>query len=122
VTQTKPAPLALIGTGFAVGLPTLTNFQFRDHIPWSACRICGLVYQNPDALKRIEWAQKHAHTHTDTEHRQFQLSGRQFTPEAANRLAAFGVIPILDLVLDDEVADALKESHPVPRDDAEGVT
>jgi hypothetical protein len=35
----------LIGTGFAVGLSSLTNFEFKPDKPFRACLICGDVYQ-----------------------------------------------------------------------------
>jgi hypothetical protein len=41
------------------------------------------------------------------------------TPEAANKLAAFGLLPILDMVEDEEVQIALFESNSMPADDSQ---
>jgi predicted component of type VI protein secretion system len=71
--------------------------------------VAALAKQNRDA-----WAKTHAYTHTVQEHRQLKLSGRTMTPEAANKLAAYGVIPIVDMVLSDEHSAALRESKAVP--------
>jgi hypothetical protein len=48
-----------------------------------------------------------------------KISGLTMTPEAAHKLAAFGLIPISDMVLNEEVASALMESHPVPSSEVE---
>jgi hypothetical protein len=118
----------LIGSGFAVGLSSLTNFEFKPDKPFRACLICGDVYQteadrdnNPlGAIRRQAWADRHAQTHTDREHRMLMLSGNTMTPEAANKLAAYGVIPIADMVLSNEHEMALFESKAIPVNDAEG--
>lgn len=55
------------------------------------------------------------------EHYSLAMSGRWTTPEAAFKLAAYGIISLSDLLVDDEVAVALMESSAVPKDDAEGV-
>lgn len=78
-----------------------------------------IIIEYATSLRKL-WSQRHARTHTEREHVQLVLSGRWLTPEAAYRLAAFGVISIGDLVLDDEIAAAYKESSPVPKNDAEG--
>jgi hypothetical protein len=133
--------------GGAVGLDSLEGLLFRADKPHDGCRICGAVFQtdydrnpvgqfknptgrvlfssveavNDYALHlRREWSRKHNKQHTEREHRLLRLSGRWCTPEAAHRLAAFGVISLVDLALDDEVASAYRESNAVPIDDSEG--
>ena len=125
--QTKPY---LLATGAAVGLNSLVGLLFRADRPYTICRLCGKVYQtaNDRALgncpltldDRKKWSLKHAKEHSDNEHRLLALSGLVVTPDAAIELAAFGIIPVSDLVLNDEVESALAESKPVPFNDAEG--
>lgn len=43
------------------------------------------------------------------------------TPEAAFKLAAFGIISLSDLLVDEEVAAALLLSSSIPTNDAKGV-
>lgn len=118
----------IIGTGFAVGLSSLTNFEFKPDKPFRACLICGDVFQSEDdrnnnplgAIKRQEWANRHAKTHTDKEHRMLMLSGNVMTPEASQKLAAYGVIPIANMITSEEHEIALLESKAIPVNDAEG--
>jgi hypothetical protein len=99
-----------------------------------ACLICGDVFQSfTDRLdsptlneinsahgRREVWAKEHALRHTSKEHLMLKLSGLTMTPEAANKLAAFGLLPITDMAkFNDEISSALFESNPVPKDDAE---
>lgn len=122
-------PRSLVGVGLAVGLGQLTNLLFDIHKPYTVCCICGDVYQTSDdrvygnnpvtELARKEWSHAHAREHSSTQHRQLALSGRQFTPEAANKLAAFGIISVSDMVMDNEVEDALRLSKPIPFNDSE---
>lgn len=117
-----------------VGREELENFGFypdRDH---TFCRICGVIFQasitqtdewtSPANLlmaygERREWSHRHALTHTATEHRQLAESGRFLTPEAAFRLAAYGISAVGDMVFDDEVAQAALEAPRAPVDDVE---
>lgn len=135
----------LILTGGAVGLNTLTGLVFDPNKDHTSCLVCGVVFQsdydrNPVVQfennkglfrsvaevelyalgLRKEWAANHAKTHSEREHRQLKASGRFCTPEAAHKLAAFGLVSLVDLVIDEEVADALAKSSAVPTDDAEG--
>jgi hypothetical protein len=114
--------------GLLVG--SLPNLSFRTDCPYTGCRICGAVYQSEldrtpgkdiEALNgRRLWSFKHAKTHTPQEHYLLQISGSWCTPEAAKKLAAFGVIALTDMVLSEEHAQAMLESSPVPANDAEG--
>jgi hypothetical protein len=118
----------LIATGFTFNNPDLLFNPNCDH---TLCKICGAVYQSlldrdPFAdrqhakVKRMAWSHIHAKTHSESEHRALFISGRWCTPEAAQKLAAFGIVPIIDLVIDNEVEDALKNGYKVPIEDAEG--
>ncbi len=127
----------MIGTGFQIGLDTLAGLEFRADKPHTACKICGAVFQSnadrnlpvgvlenhavwaAESLRR-SWSHRHARTHPQHEHMNLQKSGLWCTPEAAIKLAAFGIIPIVDLVMNDEIEGALAESKPVPFNDSEG--
>jgi len=132
--------LRLVGTGFTSGLKTLPGLQFDPEFPYTACLLCGEVYQSVIDRKvpagatpinsllakvakerRDVWARSHAaQEHTTREHTQLALSGRTMTPEAAFTLAAFGLIPLIDMVIDEEVSDALARSNAIPNVDAQG--
>lgn len=104
----------------------------RDYV---YCRICGVIYQpplnripSPDytaqvqlaaLILRKEWSQKHAKQHTSAQHRQLQLSGRHCTPEALQRLVPFGIIPVSDIVFDEESEHAGLTAARAPFDDVE---
>src|SRR4051812_46997988 len=102
----------LIATGFAVGLEYLDNFEFDPNCPYRACCICGAIYQTsldrqgiaPDNAKELrdKWAQSHSKHHTAAQHALLKLSGQALTPEAAQRLAAFGLIDLTGLVTNEE--------------------
>lgn len=71
------------------------------------------------AERRQAWADRHSIIeHTEKDHLMLAISGRQFTPEAAARLQQYGVIPITDMLHDEEVADALATTTSTPQDDA----
>jgi hypothetical protein len=120
----------LIATGFALGLEHLDNFEFDANCPYRACCICGAIYQtNLDrqgiapahALDlRNQWAENHSKRHTAAQHAQLKLSGQALTPEAAHKLAAFGLIDLTGLVTNEEIADAYATARSVPENDAEG--
>lgn len=134
---------SLVVHGASVGLRTLTGLNFDPSRPYAGCRICGRIFQsrfdrdpvgvfrtqgafrseehvNAYALQlRKGWSQTHAKTHSAHEHLSLALSGRWCTPEAAEKLAAFGTISIIDLVMDNEVNSALATSSAVPADDVE---
>jgi len=119
----------MISSGFAVGLQSLEGLNFEPDKPFRACLICGRVFQSELdrsglnelwALENREaWAAKHAKAHSDREHHMLRISGLSMTPEAAKKLAAYGVIPVLDAVTNNETEQALFESSPIPQDDAE---
>ena len=118
---------------------SLTIRKDRD---FAACRICGAVYQSwlnttpsdeeyaADPLIAVaaeienkEWRKKHNRLHSEKEHRLFRQSGLMFTPEAAHRLAPFGLVPLNDTTpinpYQDETTDALASSPRAPTDDVE---
>lgn len=122
----------VFGTGFAFGLDTLSGLEFDKDKPFRACLLCGALYQaRADrvallpkqvaiaAWERQKWATKHAKQHTTLEHEQFKASKLLIMPLAAKRLAPFGVIPIGDSLINEEIQRALFESNPIPDDDAE---
>lgn len=129
----------------SVGVESLTNFRFNLRAPWTACRICGVVYQteldrkayelcmanDSDYLAtyeeakaiRNEWRVNHESAlHTEREIRLLNLSGLSVTPEAALALAPLGIIPIGDAgnVYISEVDEALFEAPRAPTNDVEG--
>lgn len=117
--------------GFQLDNPDMDFMPNMDH---AGCSICGAVFQSPldrKTLKspaevhtahtlRQQWRVRHAKQHPQREHDQLKISGRKFTPEAARRLAAFGIIPLSDLVKDEEVASALSDAPRNPVNDSEG--
>lgn len=117
-----------IATGLAVGLKEI-GIEFEPDKPFVCCVICGAIRQTPHdrtnknvlwgLRNRRAWAEKHRKLHSEREHRQLRNSGLSMTPEAAKKLAAFGVIPVMDMVMNEETAVALLESSPIPTDDAE---
>ena len=117
-----------------VGSEGLTGFVFDPSKNHAGCGICGEVFQSIlDRLQwptyeewqraldmRTEWRIKHARTHSSAQHRQLKESGLFALPEAAGKLASFGIIPLTDTILHDEVAHALLEAPRAPTDDASG--
>ena len=110
---------------------SLTSLSIRKDKPYAGCRICGAVFQSSlvhrlapvvaDVQREtIEWRQRHARTHSEREHRQFVRSGRTFSPEAAHRLAPFGLVPLSGALFDAEITHALLTAPRAPFDDAEG--
>lgn len=102
----------MILTGIAL---KLAGHPFDPTVPHTCCRLCGGVFQSKLAgleatLERRAWSFKHARTHTPLEHRRLALSGNWCTPEAAQKLAAFGIIDLVGLVMDDEIEQAYKEA------------
>ena len=69
--------------------------------------------------KEIEqWREKHNLRHTAAEHLALAESGLTFTPEAAYRMAPFGLVPVADAEVP-EIAQALKEAPRAPVNDVE---
>jgi len=113
----------------------LTSLTIRKDREFAACRICGDIFQpwlntdTPDheynseirlaaSIEVLEWRNKHNSRHSDAEHIMFGKSGRTLSPEAAIKLAPFGLVPI-GASDDAEVAQALAEAPRVPIDDVE---
>ena len=114
---------------------TLTSLTIRKDREFAACRICGDIFQpwlntdTPDheynseirlaaSIEVLEWRSKHNSKHSDAEHIRFNRSGRTLSPEAAIRLAPFGLVPIGDSD-DAEIAQALAEAPRAPIDDVQ---
>jgi hypothetical protein len=118
---------------------SLTSLSIRKDREFAGCAICGRVFQARlaielsdeewDAAKSLfehavaietkEWRAAHNKTHTEREHEAFRRSGRTFSPEAAIKLAPFGLVSLDDATTDDEVARAMLEAPRVPTDDVE---
>jgi len=118
-----------------VGRDELTNFEFDPDKPFRCCLLCGDVYQtdadraimpnSPPLViynapqRRQMWAELHnRQKHTDAEHRNLKLSGLMCTPEAAEKLAPYGIVPVSDIVLSDEHEHAAKQAPRAPVNDA----
>ena len=113
---------------------SLTSLTIRKDREFAACRICGAIFQPwlnqlPDdeyiplhaaaaSIEVLEWRNKHNSTHSDKEHILFNQSGRTLSPEAAIKLAPFGLVP-LGSHDDAEIAQALAEAPRAPVDDVE---
>jgi hypothetical protein len=117
---------------------SLTSLTIRKDREFAGCRICGAMFQarlaielsdeewnvtpnlfaNAVMLQTKEWRDRHNKTHSDRVHRQFVESGRTLTPEAAHKLAPFGLVPIADGD-DEEVAHAMRVAPRAPYDDVE---
>lgn len=124
-----------------VGADALTNFTVQKQYNLAGCRLCGALFQpeyyrthpthlplDPqkafEAEKEIlDWRQRHNPIHTPQEHILLTLSGRSFTPEAAHRLAPYGIVALTDAVEEadptGEIFDALREAPRAPVTDGE---
>jgi hypothetical protein len=87
---------------------------FHPKAAFSGCCICGSVFQSPldrkvyagyatpqeqvqATVARRNWSQHHARTqHTQKEHDDLAASGRFCTPEAAYKLAPYGIVTLSD--------------------------
>lgn len=67
---------------------------------------------------RTAWRINHDRSHTDRERHLLAVSGLYCLPEASEKLAAFGVIPLTDTVRHPESSDALRLAKRAPSDDA----
>lgn len=119
-----------------IGLTSLEGFGYDPKRPARHCRLCGASFQ--PALARAaeyeaneeiklaveillqEWTVNHNKRHTPKEHRNFRMSGRFLTPEAAEKLIPLGIYPVQDIVMDDEVRHAAAIAPRKPTDDVEG--
>ena len=153
-TTHKPQEPLLLST--PIGLDSL-GAVFRVEAPFSACRICGSIYQtDADRLcrtylesgrivehfnsltqesyftgdsqalavldlstdRRARWRKLHERRyHTEEEIALLAKTGFALTPEAANRLAPYGITPLGNL--HEEIVDALFTAPRAPIDDAE---
>lgn len=115
----------------------LEGLEFTPRTSYVCCRLCGKVFQSRLDRQQLEepnnvelniaayrlrqtWAQKHAKLHSEKAHAALRSSGLFCTPEAANKLAAFGIIDLEQLAGNEEFASAYAESSAMPSDDAEG--
>ena len=132
---------AVILQGAAVGLEALEGLEFSPHAHYTYCVICGVVFQTDldrdvafnhmltlerrmilmaeCRARRRRWSKAHARLHPDREHELLAKSGMWATPEAAHKLAAYGIIDIGDAIVSAEHSAALFESRPIPTDDSE---
>jgi len=76
------------------------------------------LFESAVAIETREWRNRHNKMHTEAEHRAFRASGRTFSPEAALKLAPYGLVS-LDDAQEDEVAHAMLEAPRAPVDDVE---
>lgn len=122
-----------------VGQSELTNFKLRKDRQYAFCRICGALYQSRLAtdtddlnyttdwaipyaveIETREWQMAHNKTHPEHVHKSFVASGRFLSPEATVKLAPYGIAPVSDMIMDDEVAQAALEAPRAPSDSPVG--
>lgn len=112
------------------------DMSFDPSCDCVGCIICGDVFQslldrkqfrseadiNAAFILRKQWAERHAKTHPQSEHDALRNSGRSCTAEAAYHLASYGLIPLSDLVLQEDVEAAGRETTSIPTKDADEPT
>jgi len=104
----------------------LIQVTFDPTRPYTYCRVCGALFQLPPSgphvslnpaeeteLRRL-WSKQHARSHSSAQHRSLALSRRWLTPEAAHRLAAYGVIDLVSLATSEEHQDAYLKAPSTP--------
>lgn len=112
---------------------------FNPKAAFSGCCICGAVFQSPTDRKvyagyaspqeqvqatvaRRNWSNYHAtKMHTQKEHDQLAASGRFCTPEAAHKLAPYGIITLTDS-FHEENRKAQEEAPRLPEREPESPT
>lgn len=99
--------------GAIVGL-TSSDLQFDPHRPYTGCRICGQLFQHDDVDVRMAWSWMHSEKHSPLEHYMLEQSGNWCTPEAAENLAPYGIFSLTDMVMSDEISDALRNAKSIP--------
>lgn len=117
---------------------SLTDLSVRKDRQFAGCAICGAVFQarlaielsdeewDADvalfeyavAIETREWRDAHNKTHSQREHEAFRASGRTFSPEAAHKLAPYGIVSLNDCQ-ENEVAHAMLTAPRVPENDVE---
>lgn len=114
---------------------SLTSLTIRKDRRYAGCRICGAMFQSSlvhsepytEAIRQRvihetqEWRNRHNRSHTESEHVSFIRSGRTFSPQAAHKLAPFGLVPLSDAD-DPEIAHAMATAPRAPYDDVETTT
>jgi len=114
-----------------------TSLTIRKDRPLAACRLCGRIFQpwafthKTDLEYSIDmdmqqeghalirrWREMHNNRHSAHEHLALAESGLTLTPEAAQKLAPFGFVPVGDAEVP-EIAQALREAPRAPEDDVE---
>lgn len=115
-----------------------TTLTIRKDREFAGCRLCGavfqsrmaievsdeewaadrLVFETAVAVETRQWRTEHNRTHAGGEHIHLAASGLTFTPEAAIKLAPFGLVPVGDAEVV-EIAQALREAPRAPIDDVE---
>lgn len=130
-----PNKRKLILTGMLVGESHDFTMQIFDQSrPHTWCNLCGQVFQSElqrnfmhgtidevrATAERKNWSYRHARTHTELEHLRLVKSGRVCTPEAAQKLVALGIIPISDMIHDDDELIHSTGTAPRTLNDPEG--
>ena len=116
-----------------IGIGPEENFEFDLTRPAQHCAICGESFQPWLArtqefltdgevqlavkIEIDEWRVQHNKKHTEKEHIEFVKSGRKMTPKAALKLIPLGILPVGDLMLDEEIMQAGRESSRAPNND-----
>lgn len=115
-----------------------TSLTIRKDREFAGCAICGaifqsrlaielsdeewatdaLVFETAVAIETKEWRNAHNKKHTEREHEAHRASGLTFSPDAAHKLAPFGLVPIADGD-HDEVRHAMLVAPRAPYDDVE---
>lgn len=116
-----------------------TTLSINKDREFAACRICGAIFQSrlntiavsdeeyaadpmiklAASLETQEWRRYHNTKHSEATHKAFRASGLTMTPEAAHKLAPFGLVPVDDALTLGETACALFEAPRTPTNDVE---
>lgn len=129
----SPGESILLST--PLGLDELGS-DFNPHAPFTACRLCGALMQTDrdrfslelmdegdvalarlisadETEKRHNWLRRHEQlNHPISEIEAFQKTGWAMTPEAAHRLAPFGIAPTGNITPD--IVDAMLTAPRAP--------
>lgn len=117
-------------------LQAAMNDTFNPNAAFTGCCICGTVFQSDldrkvfagyasaqehvqATVARRNWSQQHAtRSHTQKEHDDLAASGRFCTPEAAFRLAPYGIVTLTDS-FHEENRKAQEEAPKLPTQEPE---